>query len=88
MSAKHLEPLKGGKIGLEILVRGKDQEQNAKQLEQCLDVIKSSGVRDSQVSFLPGLTPLRRKLACSPKTRPADLLQTNGPRRLATSQKM
>lgn len=44
-TAKHLEPLKGGKLPLEILVRGKDAEQNSKQLEQCLEVIKSAGVR-------------------------------------------
>ena len=48
--AKHLEPLKGGKIPLEILVRGKDSEQNAKQLDQCLEVIKSAGVRVPSVS--------------------------------------
>ena len=44
-SAKHLEALKGGKITLEILVRGKDQEENAKQFERCLDLIKGAGVR-------------------------------------------
>lgn len=43
--AKHLEPLKGGKIPIEILVRGKDAEQNAKHFEKCLDVIKGAGVR-------------------------------------------
>ena len=43
--AKHLEPLKGGKVPIEILVRGKDAEQNAKQFEKCLDVIKGAGVR-------------------------------------------
>ncbi|KAL9614105.1 MAG: hypothetical protein Q9167_001390 [Letrouitia subvulpina] len=41
--AKHLEPLKGGKVPVEILVRGKDPEQNAKQFEKCLDVIKNAG---------------------------------------------
>ncbi|KAI4210557.1 MAG: hypothetical protein LQ351_006624 [Letrouitia transgressa] len=41
--AKHLEPLKGGKVPVEILVRGKDAEQNAKQFEKCLDVIKTAG---------------------------------------------
>jgi hypothetical protein len=44
LTAKHLEPLKGGKIPLEVLVRGKDAEQNAKHFEKCLEVIKSSGV--------------------------------------------
>ena len=42
--AKHLEPLKGGKVPIEILVRGKDAEQNAKQFEKCLEVIKGAGV--------------------------------------------
>jgi nucleosome binding factor SPN SPT16 subunit len=41
--AKHLEPLKGGKIPLEILVRGKDPEQNAKHWDKILEVIKASG---------------------------------------------
>ncbi|KAI4161693.1 MAG: hypothetical protein LQ342_004701 [Letrouitia transgressa] len=41
--AKHLEPLKGGKVPVEILVRGKDAEQNAKQFEKCLDVVKTAG---------------------------------------------
>ena len=45
LPAKHLEPLKGGKVPIEILVRGKDAEQNAKQFEKCLDVIKGAGVR-------------------------------------------
>ena len=43
--AKHLEPLKGGKVPIEILVRGKDAEQNAKHFEKCLDIIKGAGVR-------------------------------------------
>ncbi|KAL8948463.1 MAG: hypothetical protein Q9222_005351 [Ikaeria aurantiellina] len=41
--AKHLEGLKGGKTPIEILSRGKDQEQNAKHFERCLDLIKNSG---------------------------------------------
>lgn len=44
-TAKHLEPLKGGKIPIEVLSRSKDPEQNAKQFERCLELIKSSGVR-------------------------------------------
>ncbi|KAG8526310.1 FACT complex subunit spt16 [Bacidia gigantensis] len=48
--AKHLEALKGGKIHLEVLVRGKDSEENAKQFEKCLDVIKSAG---KKVGTLP-----------------------------------
>lgn len=44
LTAKHLEPLKGGKVPVEILVRGKDTEQNAKHFEKCLNVIKGAGV--------------------------------------------
>ena len=42
--AKHLELLKGGKIPIEILVRGKDADQNAKHFKRCLDAIKDAGV--------------------------------------------
>ena len=42
--AKHLEPLKGGKIPLEILVRGKDAAANEKIFEKINDHIKSAGV--------------------------------------------
>jgi hypothetical protein len=48
--AKHLEPLKGGKIPVEILVRNpKDAEQNAKHFEKCLDLIKGAGVRQTAI---------------------------------------
>ena len=43
-TAAYLESLKGGKIPLEVLVRGKDAEKNAKTFEKCLDVIKGAGV--------------------------------------------
>lgn len=42
--AKHLEPLKGGKIPVEILVTTKDAEQKTKIFEKCLDIIKTAGV--------------------------------------------
>ncbi|KAL9125145.1 MAG: hypothetical protein Q9217_005602 [Psora testacea] len=41
--AKHLEALKGGKVPIEVLVRGKDPIENAKQFEKCVDVIKGAG---------------------------------------------
>ncbi|KAF2654143.1 SPT16-domain-containing protein [Lophiostoma macrostomum CBS 122681] len=41
--ASYLEPLKGGKIPMEILVRGKDAEENKKQFENCLETIKKAG---------------------------------------------
>lgn len=44
-SAKHLQPLKGGKIPIEILVRGRDADQNAKHFKRCVDAIKDAGVR-------------------------------------------
>ncbi|KAG0652062.1 Facilitates chromatin transcription complex subunit spt16 [Hyphodiscus hymeniophilus] len=41
--AKHLEPLKGGKVALEVLVRGKDAEQNEALFKKITDKITSSG---------------------------------------------
>ncbi|KZF20719.1 transcription elongation complex subunit [Xylona heveae TC161] len=41
--AKHLEPLKSGKIPVELLIRGKDPEQNTKLFERCVQIIKDSG---------------------------------------------
>ncbi|GAB7359749.1 hypothetical protein MBLNU230_g6921t1 [Neophaeotheca triangularis] len=41
--AQYLEPLKDGKTPVEIMVRGKDEQENAKQFERCLETIKSSG---------------------------------------------
>ena len=50
ITAKHLEPLKGGKVPVEILVRNpKDTEQNNKHFEKCLDVIKGAGVRQRNI---------------------------------------
>lgn len=43
-AAKHLEPLKGGKIPVEILVTTKDPEQKLKAFEKCTEVIKNAGV--------------------------------------------
>ena len=44
-TAKHLEPLKGGKIPVEILsAPPKDAAQKSKFFERCLDLIKKSGV--------------------------------------------
>ena len=53
--AKHIEPLKGGKVPLEILVRGKDTEQNAKHFEKCLSVIKGAGVLFLFIHSLRGM---------------------------------
>ncbi|RDL37751.1 putative FACT complex subunit SPT16 [Venustampulla echinocandica] len=48
--AKHLEPLKGGKVPLEVLVRGKDAAENEKLFTKINDVIKSAG---KKVGVLP-----------------------------------
>ncbi|KAA6409676.1 MAG: FACT complex subunit spt16 [Lasallia pustulata] len=55
--AKHLEPLKGGKVPIEILVRGKDTDQNAKHWEKCLDIIKGAGKKVGVISKDTSLGP-------------------------------
>ncbi|KAH7078697.1 FACT complex subunit-domain-containing protein [Paraphoma chrysanthemicola] len=45
--ASYLEPLKGGKVPVEILVRGKDAEENKKQFQTCLDTLKKAGKKVS-----------------------------------------
>jgi hypothetical protein len=40
--------LKGGKVPVEIYIRGKDADENAEQLKKCVGIIKSSGVGKSQ----------------------------------------
>ncbi len=42
-AASYLEPLKGGKVPVEVLVRGKDAEENKKQFKTCLDTLKKAG---------------------------------------------
>ncbi|KAK4540616.1 FACT complex subunit spt16 [Oleoguttula mirabilis] len=49
--AAYLEPLKeGGKTPIEIIVRGKDAEENAKQFERCLETIKAAGKKVGVIS--------------------------------------
>lgn len=48
--AKHLEPLQGGKIPIELLIVGKDAEQKTKTFEKCLEIIKTAG---NKVGTLP-----------------------------------
>lgn len=67
--AKHLEPLKGGKFPLEVLIRGKDAEQNEKLFTKITDVIKSSGVRfqwKAQGHIKLTFTPVEESW-CTPK---------------------
>ncbi|KAF2757400.1 transcription elongation complex subunit [Pseudovirgaria hyperparasitica] len=53
--ASYLEPLKGGAVHLEIHIRGKDADENAKQFQQITDIIKGAGkkvgilTKDNQV---------------------------------------
>ena len=54
-TAKHLEPLKGGKIPVEILVTSKDPEEKMKSFEKCIDVIKNAGVSILSVSGVNNL---------------------------------
>ena len=42
--AELLEPLKGGKIPVELLVTTKDPESKTKAFEKCVEVIKGAGV--------------------------------------------
>ncbi|MCJ1238148.1 FACT complex subunit spt16 [Varicellaria rhodocarpa] len=55
--AKHLEPLKGGKIPIEILVKGKDQEQNNKHWETCIEAIKAAGKKVGTIAKDPTTGP-------------------------------
>ncbi|KAK1064284.1 FACT complex subunit spt16, partial [Friedmanniomyces endolithicus] len=56
--ATYLEVLKeGGKTPVEIIVRGKDQEENAKQLERILDIIKNAGKKVGVISKEPSTGP-------------------------------
>ncbi|KAF1829833.1 SPT16-domain-containing protein [Decorospora gaudefroyi] len=48
--ASYLEPLKGGKVPVEILVRGKDAEENKKQFQTCLDTMKKAGKKVAVLS--------------------------------------
>jgi nucleosome binding factor SPN SPT16 subunit len=66
-----LEKLKNGKVPLEVIVRGKDADENAKQIEQCIDVIKKAGVCDGN-HFTRGseLTHIQKKVGVLTKENP------------------
>ncbi|KAI9708942.1 MAG: FACT complex subunit spt16 [Bogoriella megaspora] len=55
--ASYLEALKGGKTPVEIHVRSKDAEQNAKQLEECVEIIKSAGKKVGVLTKDPATGP-------------------------------
>lgn len=81
-AAKHLEPLKGGKIPLEILVTSKEPEQKKKAFDKCLEAIKNAGVwvaNGSIPEIVRKTNPRnRKKSAYFPKTRLLDLSQMTG----------
>ena len=53
----YLEPLKGGKTPVEILVRGKDAEENTRQFEKCTDAIKKAGKKVGVMNKIPASGP-------------------------------
>lgn len=59
--ATYLEVLKDGKTPVEILVRGKDAEENAKQFERCLDTIKSAGKKVGTIAKDPSSGPFAQE---------------------------
>lgn len=82
-AAKHLEPLKGGKVPVEILVTAKDPEQKKKAFDQCLEAIKTAGVCLIYKSICgqnanTQLNQKRKKSACYRKTRVPVPLQMIG----------
>jgi hypothetical protein len=44
-TASFLGSLKGGKVPVEIHIRGKDADENAEQLKKCTEIVKNAGVR-------------------------------------------
>lgn len=66
--AKHLDQLKGGKIPLHVLVRGKDAEANTKLFEEITGHIKAAGVsHPKQRCGNSSLIMRRRKLEFCPR---------------------
>ena len=55
--ATYLEPLKGGKIPVEILVRGKDADENTRQFEKCVEAAKSAGKKVGVLNKVPATGP-------------------------------
>ncbi|KAI9656979.1 MAG: FACT complex subunit spt16 [Alyxoria varia] len=55
--AQYLEPLRGGAVPIEIYVRGKDADENAKQFEKCSDIIKKAGPKHGIISKVDPIGP-------------------------------
>lgn len=53
MVAKHLEPLKGGKVDLQVLIRGKDGEHNLDLFRTITKAIIGAGVSHFILSIFP-----------------------------------
>jgi hypothetical protein len=62
--AKHLEQLKGGRFPIEVLVRGKDAEENETLFVKIADAINSAGVSHPTPRFA---TPIRVPSFPSPR---------------------
>ena len=55
--AAYLERLQNGKTPVEILVRGKDAEENSKLFEKCADIIKNAGKKVAVLNKVPASGP-------------------------------
>ncbi|KAL9056301.1 MAG: hypothetical protein Q9162_002992 [Coniocarpon cinnabarinum] len=55
--AAYLDKLQGGKTPVEILIRSKDSEENAKQFEKCTEAIKAAGKKVAVLNKVPASGP-------------------------------
>ncbi len=64
-----MEPLKGGKVALEVLVRGKDAEQNEALFRKITDKITGAGVSHIiwELLFRADAVDIQKKLGILPK---------------------
>jgi nucleosome binding factor SPN SPT16 subunit len=55
--AIYLEPLKGGKVAVDVLVRGKDADENKALFTKCADLVKAAGSKVGVISGEPQTGP-------------------------------
>jgi nucleosome binding factor SPN SPT16 subunit len=55
--AIYLEPLKGGKVAVDVLVRGKDADANKAHFAKCVDVAKAAGSKVGVIAGEPQTGP-------------------------------
>jgi hypothetical protein len=55
--AIYLEPLKGGKVAVDVLVRGKDAEANKALFTKCVDIVKAAGSKVGVIAGEPQAGP-------------------------------